>query len=81
MNSPPSQDTIALSIVIPVRDEAGNVAQLAGEIHGALKEARYEVIFDVFGNKSFRAVKNLKAPEPKEVPLSSIYVCNTAEVA
>lgn len=45
MISPSPQDPIALSIVIPVRDEAGNVAQLAGEIHAALKEARYEIIF------------------------------------
>src|SRR5690606_9890155 len=35
-----------LSVVIPVRDEAGNVAQLAAEIHAALQErGGYEIVF------------------------------------
>lgn len=45
MISAASQDSIVLSVVIPVRDEAGNVGQLAAEIHGALKNIRYEIIF------------------------------------
>jgi dolichol-phosphate mannosyltransferase len=46
MNASLSSASLELSIVIPVRDEAGNVAQLAAEIHRALKGARsYEIIF------------------------------------
>jgi dolichol-phosphate mannosyltransferase len=46
MNAPLSPASLELSIVIPVRDEAGNVTQLAAEIHRALKgTGSYEIIF------------------------------------
>jgi dolichol-phosphate mannosyltransferase len=35
----------ALSVVVPVKDEAGNVAPLAREIAAALKEEAHEIIF------------------------------------
>lgn len=46
MTTSPSSEPIELSVVIPVRDEAGNVAQLAAEIHAALQNVvPYEIIF------------------------------------
>ncbi len=46
MNALLSSASLELSIVIPVRDEAGNVAQLAAEIHRALKgTGSYEIVF------------------------------------
>jgi dolichol-phosphate mannosyltransferase len=46
MNAPPHSASLELSVVVPVRDEAGNIARLAAEIHGALKDlASYEVVF------------------------------------
>jgi glycosyltransferase involved in cell wall biosynthesis len=36
---------IALSVVVPVKDEAGNVAPLAREIAAALKDESYEILF------------------------------------
>src|SRR5690349_23441956 len=38
-------DDVQLSIVVPVKDEAGNVVPLAREIAAALKAERYEMIF------------------------------------
>lgn len=41
-----ASEPVELSIVIPVRDEAGNVTQLAAEIHAALRDrSGYEIIF------------------------------------
>ncbi len=41
-----STASLELSIVVPVRDEAGNVARLTAEIHAALKGiGSYEIIF------------------------------------
>lgn len=46
MTAPPPSESVELSVVIPVRDEAGNVAQLAAEIHAALAgKVTYEIIF------------------------------------
>ncbi len=50
MTTPPpthsSEPPPELSVVIPVRDEAGNVARLASEIHAALEgTVTYEIIF------------------------------------
>lgn len=46
MTTSPSSESVELSIVIPVRDEAGNVGQLAAEIHAALAgQVTYEIIF------------------------------------
>jgi len=43
LSPPPPLD---LSVVVPVRDEAGNVAQLAAEIHAALSDkVSFEIIF------------------------------------
>lgn len=39
------QETIELSVVVPVHDEAGNAAALAREIAGALEGRSYEMIF------------------------------------
>lgn len=44
--SAPVSSQVELSVVVPVRDEAGNAIQLVGEIHGALKtRGSYEIIF------------------------------------
>jgi dolichol-phosphate mannosyltransferase len=46
MTASPLSEFVELSVVIPVRDEAGNVAQLAAEIHAALAgKVAYEIIF------------------------------------
>ncbi|MCC6914350.1 MAG: glycosyltransferase family 2 protein [Rhodospirillaceae bacterium] len=46
MTAPPPSESVELSVVIPVRDEAGNVAQLAAEIHAALAgKVTYEIVF------------------------------------
>lgn len=46
MTTPPLSESVELSVVIPVRDEAGNVAQLVAEIHAALAgKVTYEIIF------------------------------------
>jgi dolichol-phosphate mannosyltransferase len=46
MNAPPNSASLELSVVVPVRDEAGNVARIAAEIHDALKGlASYELVF------------------------------------
>lgn len=46
MNAPSSPAPLELSVIIPVRDEAGNVARLASEIRGALQDGPpYEIIF------------------------------------
>ncbi len=38
-------ETIEFSVVVPVRDEAGNAAALAREIHAALDGRAYEMVF------------------------------------
>lgn len=38
-------DSIQISVVVPVKDEAGNVAPLAREIAAALDNERFEIIF------------------------------------
>lgn len=40
-----SADPVQVSVVVPVKDEAGNVAPLAREIAAALNGERYEAIF------------------------------------
>ena len=34
-----------ISVVVPVRNEEGNVASLIGEISAALKDIQYEIIY------------------------------------
>jgi dolichol-phosphate mannosyltransferase len=43
--APASADSVQVSIVVPVKDEAGNVVPLAREIAGALAGEHYEAIF------------------------------------
>jgi dolichol-phosphate mannosyltransferase len=43
-HSPPGE-TPAVSVVVPVRNEAGNVAPLTEEIEAALGEARFEIVY------------------------------------
>ena len=38
-------ETPEVSVVVPVKDEAGNVAPLAREVAAALRGERYEMIF------------------------------------
>jgi dolichol-phosphate mannosyltransferase len=56
-----------LSIVIPVRNEAGNIAPLVGEIDVALKgEMRYEIIYvdDGSGDGTVGEIRRLAAERP-----------------
>jgi dolichol-phosphate mannosyltransferase len=39
------RDTPAVSVVVPVRNEAGNVAPLVSEIAGALRDRAFEVVY------------------------------------
>src|SRR4030088_1659492 len=53
-------DAVSLSVVVPVKDEAGNVAPLANEIAAALKaEADYEIIFVEDGSNDATAAELL----------------------
>jgi dolichol-phosphate mannosyltransferase len=58
MITPLSSTSLELSIVVPVRDEAGNVAQLTAEIHAALKDiGSYEIIFVDDGSRDATAAE------------------------
>lgn len=52
-----------LSIVVPVRNESGNVASLIGEIHTALKHITHEIIYvdDGSTDDTFSQLKALQA--------------------
>ena len=53
-------DAVSLSVVVPVKDEAGNVAPLANEIAAALKaERNYEIIFVDDGSNDATAAELL----------------------
>jgi len=53
-------EAISLSVVVPVKDEAGNVAPLASEIAAALKaERNYEIIFVDDGSNDATAAELL----------------------
>ena len=58
---------IAISVVVPVKDEAGNVGPLAREIAAALKGQSYEIIFvdDGSSDGTDRALSGLKAEIPQ----------------
>jgi dolichol-phosphate mannosyltransferase len=57
---------VAISVVVPVKDEAGNVGPLAREIAVALKGASYEIIFvdDGSTDGTRKALRGLKAEIP-----------------
>jgi len=53
-------EAVSLSVVVPVKDEAGNVAPLANEIAAALKaERHYEIIFVDDGSNDATAAELL----------------------
>lgn len=52
-------DVIEISVVVPVKDEAGNVVPLAREIGAALGRERYEVIFVDDGSRDATAAELL----------------------
>jgi dolichol-phosphate mannosyltransferase len=53
-------EAVSLSVVVPVKDEAGNVAPLANEIAAALKaERNYEIIFVDDGSNDATAAELL----------------------
>jgi len=53
-------DAVSLSVVVPVKDEAGNVAPLANEIAAALRaERNYEIIFVDDGSNDATAAELL----------------------
>ncbi|HEY0267415.1 MAG TPA: glycosyltransferase family 2 protein [Rhizomicrobium sp.] len=58
--------TIAISAVVPVKDEAGNVGPLAREIAAALAGEAYEILFidDGSGDGTAQALQALKAEIP-----------------
>ena len=58
--------SIAISAVVPVKDEAGNVAPLAREIAAALKSENHEIIF-VDDGSSDATAEELKALK-RELP-------------
>ncbi len=62
------QQALALSVVIPVRDEAGNVERLSREIREALAARQFEIIFVDDGSRdatveSIRSVRDTAVPE------------------
>ena len=56
-----------ISVVVPVKDEAGNVAPLAREIAAALKAEPHEILFvdDGSGDGTAMALAALKAELPQ----------------
>jgi dolichol-phosphate mannosyltransferase len=57
---------VAISVVVPVKDEAGNVGPLAREIAAALQDETYEILFidDGSTDGTDRALATLKAEIP-----------------
>lgn len=58
---------VAISVVVPVKDEAGNVGPLAREISGALKGRPHEILFidDGSSDGTAQALQALKAEIPE----------------
>jgi dolichol-phosphate mannosyltransferase len=56
-----------LSIVVPVRNESGNVASLIGEIDAALKHITHEIIYvdDGSTDETFSELQTLQTPFPQ----------------
>jgi len=68
MNSQQSSDTPRISVVVPVKDEAGNVKTLLEEILGALRgRANFEVLFvdDFSTDNTLEVLSALKADAPE----------------
>src|SRR5690242_5179534 len=61
------QEAVAVSVVVPVKDEEGNVAPLAREIAAALKGEAFEIVFvdDGSSDKTAAELVGLK----NELPL------------
>jgi len=60
-------EKLELSVVIPMRNEAGNAQPLADEIHAALKSRAYEIIFVDDGSTDMTAAElaGLAAADPR----------------
>jgi len=60
-------ETVAISVVVPVKDEAGNVAPLAREIAAALAAERHEILFvdDGSSDGTAAALAALKSDIPQ----------------
>jgi dolichol-phosphate mannosyltransferase len=56
-----------ISVVVPVRNEEGNVASLIGEIDAALKHMTHEIIYvdDGSTDNTYRQLKSLQTPFPQ----------------
>lgn len=78
--APPDPSALELSVVVPVRDEAGNAARLAAEVHAALgARGGYEIVFVDDGSTDGTAVELAALHDPKVRVIAHAASCGQSQ--
>lgn len=72
-------EALELTVVVPVRDEAGNVARLAAEIHAALAAVSYEIIFVDDGSHDATPAELAGLADPRVRVMTHVTSCGQSQ--